>query len=172
MRMPAGPARQRTRPIVGRYEWLWVAWWWVKFKGIGLPHWIDGRGRPWVGWIGLTDEERQNVKMPDVASGAVGVVSQDIPSSTCLAKFPRLSSLLNASGWDGGVEKGERSLMLFVKGSIIRALVKVECPPVKLSAVGRSFDEALAALDGLLGAADVPWEQDGQLGVAKPKKKK
>lgn len=112
------------------------------------------------------------MKRPDVPNGAGKGGSVDLPVGKLLGKCDRLNDLLCSGAWDDGAAKGERSLFLFISSSMVRVLTKVESPPLKLSAVGRSIDEALVALDALLGAVDVPWEPDAprQNGGAKKKK--
>lgn len=160
MRRPNGPARHRDRWILSRWQWVWVLWRWRKWRGISLPHWIDPTGRPWLSLIGITQEEKSAVKMPDKSTlpdlgGAFGITQ-----SKSLARYSELNSLVCGGTWDGGEPRGKRCLMVFIEGGTVRILVKVEHPPLKLSAVGRDLDESLGALDALLKGSDIPWEQD------------
>jgi len=100
------------------------------------------------------------VKRPDVKADDGHGGGVDLPAAKSLLKFDRLSDLLCSSTWDDSTPKGDRALMLFISGATVRVLAKVQRPPLKLSSIGRSIDEALAALDALLGASDVPWESD------------
>jgi hypothetical protein len=74
--------------------------------------------------------------------------------------------------WEGGEAKGERALFLFLSSSLVKILLKVQSPPLKLMVSGRTWDEAYAALEACLRSPDVPWEQDAPRDDRSPKKKK
>lgn len=77
-----------------------------------------------------------------------------------LRKLATLVEVLIQPAWMDGDPKGESALMLFRKGHDWRAILKVETPPLMLSAPGRDLDDCLANLEGLLKSDDVPWQQD------------
>lgn len=160
VKRPRGPAKATDRVIVSRWESAWVAWWWKRWKGISVPVWwrMSDRERPAV-W-NLTPEEYGEMKRPTVPGAGEKDRGVDIPAGKVLMRHERLGDLLSKHAWDDGGTKGQRSVMLFIALSSVRCLVKVECPPLKLSTVGRSIDEALTAMDAILGADDVPWEAD------------
>lgn len=160
MKRPRGPAPRAGRLIAGRWGGVWVLWSWHKWRGLSLPSWVRPGDRTWLSVTGFTDEERLSVKRPDLNSESADGRGVDLPASKCLTRFERVADLLQVSAWDDGTAKGDRCLMFFASGPTIRVLAKVASPPLKLSAVGRSFDESLASLEALLGASDVPWEQD------------
>ena len=160
VKRPKGAARALDRLIVGRWEVLWVAWWWRKWRGISLPAWFDSRKRERPAVYNLKPEEMAEMKRPDVKCDELGQVSIDLPAANCLIRFPRVSEAICQGTWDDDSGKGQRCLMVFIDGALVRVLLKFETPALKLSTVGRSLDEALGALDALLGASDVPWESD------------
>jgi len=160
MRRPRGPHKRVTRWIAARSGNVGVLWHWHKWRGLSLPLFKRIDNGKWLSVDLWTHEEKCDMKRPDVKCDVLGMVSFDLPPSKLLGKLDRVNSLLNDGCWDDSSQKGERSLMVFFTGAVIRVLVKVETPCLKLSATGRTFDEALAALDVLLGAPDVPWESD------------
>lgn len=83
-----------------------------------------------------------------------------IPASRLLVKMTLLNEVLSSPTWEGDDVRGQRRLSLHVEGSLVRCTLQVETPALRVSAVGRSIDDALAALEALLGSPDVPWEQD------------
>jgi hypothetical protein len=72
----------------------------------------------------------------------------------------QVAELLCQPGWEDGIPKGERAVFVFVSATLVKLLVKVENPPLKMLVSGRSWDEAWAALEAILRGDDVPWEQD------------
>lgn len=93
-------------------------------------------------------------------------------ASEVLKGLPTLSEFLCCPTWDGGVQRGERSLMTFVKAASVTAILKVEHPALKLVVAGPSFDEALAALEASLRLPEAPWQMDDNpLGRGGKKKK-
>jgi hypothetical protein len=116
--------------------------------------------------------EVQKVKRPNVnEDGGVSLpIRVDAPKM--LVKLPQVAELLAQPAWDDGVVKGERCLFLFLDGVTVRLLVKVGTPPLKLSVVGRGWDEAFAALEATLRSEDIPWQQDDKPAGGGAKKKK
>lgn len=160
MKRPKGPSRRIDRWIAARWRGAWVLWRYHKWKGLSLPSWVAPGRRQWCSLDGFTHGEKLDVKRPDVKTSDEHGGGVDLPGSKVLMKFERLADLLQSSTYDDGTAKGQRCLMLFIDGATVRVLAKVQRPPLKLSSIGRSVDEALAALDALLGAPDVPWECD------------
>ena len=105
--------------------------------------------------------EDVSVKMPAVTTQADGgqtVARLEAPK--LLAKLPTVVEVLVQPSWEGGEGKGERAVFAFVSGTLVKLLLKIESPPLKLMVQGRSWDEAWAALEATLRSQDIPWEQD------------
>lgn len=94
---------------------------------------------------------------PDLGSESTGVT---LPTSRLLAKLTIINELLASSAWEGGEKRGQRRLTVQCEGGSVRVSLQVESPALRVSAVGRSIDDALASLEALLNSPDVPWEQD------------
>jgi hypothetical protein len=77
-----------------------------------------------------------------------------------LTKLLNVAELLIQPSWEEGTVKGERGVFVFISSTLVKLLVKIENPPLKAMVSGRNWDEAWAALEGLLKAGEVPWEQD------------
>lgn len=172
MKRPAGPARARDRWIVARRGAVGVLWKWTRWRGISLPFVKQLLGAVWLSHGSFTHEERCQVRRPEVATDPLGGASTDVKPSKLLGKLDRLNDLLCSGAWDDGALKGQRCLFVFLEGPAVRVMVKVESPCLKVSAVGRDLDDALAALDVLLGSNDVPWESDIPRGEAARRKRK
>lgn len=81
-----------------------------------------------------------------------------------------LGEMLANPWWEDKTKKGERCLMVFVRSGSVLATLKVQHPALKLTAVGKTLDHALAALELLLANDDTAWQHDpSPLG---PKRKK
>jgi len=100
------------------------------------------------------------MKRPSVSAGdeSKGLSRVEVPKS--LLKLPHVAELVVQPVWEGGEAKGERAVFVFVSNALVKLLVKIESPPLKLLVSGRSWDEAWAALEVILRGEDVPWEQD------------
>jgi len=171
VKRPRGPARRVGRWITSRWGRAWVLWSWHKWRGISYPSWIEPAGRPWLSITGISEEEKRAVRRPEISADKVGGGSLDIPLGKMLQRCDRLADLLCSGAWDDGALKGQRTLMVFIDGGMVRCIVKVESPPLKMSAIGKNLDEALVALDALLGSSDPPWEQDTYRNGKPPRKK-
>lgn len=105
-----------------------------------------------------------------------GQESDDPPDrvdpSKLLAKLATLNDMLVQPRWEGKELKSERSLLAFVSNTSVRLLLKIATPPLKLMVVGRTWDDAHAALEAVLRSPDVPWEQDAPRDDRAPRKKK
>lgn len=113
------------------------------------------------------------MKMPTVAEGAAE--GQPIVRAEPPKLLPRLTSVVEVliqPAWDGGEKKGERAVFAFVSGTLVKLLLKVENPPLKLMVSGRTWDEAWAALEATLRLDDIPWEQDTPRQIQGQKKRK
>lgn len=112
------------------------------------------------------------MKMPEVKVGGDGSEAlARLEPPKLLAKMPHIAELLVQPSWEGGVSKGDRALFVFVSATLVKLLVKVGNPSLKLMVSGRSWDEAWAALEAVLRSDDIPWENDAPRDQ-KPKKKK
>jgi len=136
---------------------LWKRW---KWRGLALPFIKRATAEPWVGALSFTPEEKLSVKRPELKTSGEEAAAFGIPVSKLLGKLDRVNDVLTSGAWEDNAVKGQRCLMLFIEGGTVKVLLKVEHPCLKLSAAGRSIDEALVALDALLGAAETPWEAD------------
>jgi len=149
-----------------------VGAWWVRYRGLGL--WCH-RPRCAVGTCSFCDwnREESEVKIPSLTIGnsAPGEGQRrEVPKG--LAKLPTVAELLVQDAWEGGEEKGERAVFVFVSPTLLKLLVKIANPPLKLMVSGRSWDEAWQALEVTLRGSDVPWEQDQPREQGGKKKKK
>lgn len=100
------------------------------------------------------------MKKPVVKGAGEGPSLARVETPKMLVKLPNISELLVQPAWDDGEPKGERAIFGFVSGTLVKFLVKVEHPPLKLMISGRTWDEAWAALEAVLRQEDIPWEQD------------
>lgn len=112
------------------------------------------------------------MKRPELKTVPEGGSVERVETPKMLAKLPHVSELLAQPAWDDGVAKGTRSMFLFAESGVFRILVKVENPPLKLSVVGKSWDDAWAALEAVLRSEDAPWQQDDRPADRTVKKKK
>lgn len=100
------------------------------------------------------------MKCPTVTVPSADEALARVPSPELLRKLSTISEVLVQPAWSDKVPKGERALFVFVSGTLVKLLLKVGNPPLKLMVHGRSFDEAFANLEAVLRGDDVPWEQD------------
>lgn len=100
------------------------------------------------------------MKKPSVSAQVEGQVLARIEAPKMLSKLANVVELVIQPAWDDQSPKGDRCVMCFVSATLVKLLVKVEEPPLKLMVSGRSWDEAWAALEAVLRGEDVPWEQD------------
>ena len=100
------------------------------------------------------------MKLPSlpVADLAGGLARVQVPKM--LSKLDQVAELIIQPTWEGGEPKGERAVFHFVSATLVKLLVKIQHPPLKLMVSGRCWDEAWAALEAVLRSGDVPWEQD------------
>lgn len=111
------------------------------------------------------------MKKPTLRVQESGESFARVESPKMLAKLPTISEVVVQPSWEDGETKGERALLVFVSATLVKLLVKLERPPVKLMVQGRSWDEAWAALELVLRSEDVPWEQDAPRDQGRRKKK-
>jgi len=100
------------------------------------------------------------MKMPEVRALGESQALARVEVPKLLAKLPTIAEVLVQPAWDGDTAKGERGLFVFVSSTLVKLLLKVEHPALKLMVSGRTWDEAWAALEAVLKQDDVPWEQD------------
>ena len=100
------------------------------------------------------------MKVPSVSGSSSTSGGGRVEPPKLLAKFPQIAECVVQPSWEGGESKGERAVFVFVSSSLVKLLVKVESPPLKLMVSGRTWDEAWAALEATLRGEDAPWEQD------------
>jgi len=112
------------------------------------------------------------MKRPEVKAGEALPALGRVEPPKQLRGLPTVAELLVQPAWEDGVGKGDRAVFVFVSSTLVKLLVKIENPPIKLLVSGRSWDEAWAALETILRTDDVPWEQDTpREGQAKKKRK-
>lgn len=172
MKRPKGPAQRRERWRV--YVASGVRWvvYCHPYRGCGPP--VPTPLCAYCGCRGckLAEEEIEKVKKPTVKTTVEGEVFSRVESPKMLAKLPTVSEVLVQPSWEDGDAKGERGLFVFVSATLVKLLLKVERPPVKLMVQGRSWDEAWAALEIVLKGDDIPWEQDAPRDNGRARKKK
>lgn len=104
--------------------------------------------------------ELWSMKKPAIKAHDPEVISP-VENPACLKKMTSIADVLVQPSWSDGEPKGESALMIFRKGATgYRVILKVETPPLMLSAPGLNLDDALACLEALLRSDDVPWVQD------------
>lgn len=160
MKRPKGPAVRGVKWIIrvlGGVRWVLRADPW---RGVSPPV-----ATPMCAYCGckackVAIEEVEALKKPIISQRTEdsGLARVDPPKQ--LAKLPVVAELLVQPAWEDGEGKGERAVFVFVSSTLVKLLVKVECPPLKLLVSGRTWDEAWAALEAVLRGPDVPWEQD------------
>lgn len=169
---PSGQVRGRSgyvRLLIGR---SWWEWWWWKGWGCSVPRRLDTPPDPsepvrqsYRGYVNMA-------KRPQVESIASGgeVVPVEVPK--LLAKFPHIADYLCSPAWDDGVAKTHRQLFIFLDGPLVKLLLKVGPPSLKMMVSARSWDDAWSALEALLKSGQAPWEDDHPREVARGKKGK
>lgn len=100
------------------------------------------------------------MKMPEVRAQGESQALARVELPKLLGKLPTVGEALCQPAWEGNVHKGERALFVFVSSTLVKLLLKIEHPALKLLVSGRTWDEAWAALEATLKLEDVPWEQD------------
>jgi hypothetical protein len=117
--------------------------------------------------------EYKMAKMPSI-TGGLSEGSDDglweMPKSW--DQLPFVSEMLVNPKWEGGNRKGERALLIYHRAGSVYMTLKVQVPPVKLAAVEKTLDGALASLELALAADPIPWQQDASPLTGPPKKKK
>jgi len=112
------------------------------------------------------------MKIPTVTCQEGETTAARVEPPKLLGKLANVAELLVQPVWEGGEKKGERAVFVFITSALVKLLVKIESPPLKLLVSGRSWDEAWAALEAILRGDDVPWEQDTPRDGKAAKKKK
>jgi len=172
MRRPKGPApwgAKHVTRVLGGVRWVWRVDPW---RGVSPPV-----ATPLCSYCGcpecrVAEVEVEKLKEPVPRSGVPGNQSAPVEVPKLLAKFPCIADLLLSPCWESGTQKGSPCLFVFPSSSLVKLLVKVENPPLKMLVTGRTWDEAWASLETILRGDDVPWEQDGPRDDRPRKKKK
>lgn len=162
MRRPRGPAARRDRVLTLDVSGLrWVAWW-SRFEGITLFYPVGPDGQTSAEVDLPSAKWRKSVKLPNACPDLLpmSLTPGEVPK--LLKGLPTVSDLLLTPCWEDGTRKEGTSLFVFPSISTVRLMVKVCNPPLKVSVIGRTWDEAWAALEAVLRSGDVPWEQDDQ----------
>lgn len=160
MRRPKGPTRLRHYQIRVRIGGVWFCSWWKPFTGLGqwthYPRHVVGECDVCDPWV-----KGGKMKMPVLKGlAAEGQPLARVEAPKLLSKLTATTEVLIQPAWADGEPKGERAVLAFVSATLVKLLLKVESPPLKLMVSGRTWDEAWAALEAALRAEDVPWEQD------------
>lgn len=88
-----------------------------------------------------------------------------------LEAFPFVGEFLANPRWEDNDRKGERALMVFVSDESCVAILKVQTPALKMTAVGKGLDGAMTGLELCMVADAPPWvRDDNPLGRRKGKK--
>lgn len=100
------------------------------------------------------------MKRPDMEAKVTAgdIVAVEMPKT--LSKFPQFADLLVNPVWDDGTPKGKICLFIFLEGTIVKGMVKVEKQRLKAMVAARSLDELLVGWELLCKAGTVPWEQE------------
>lgn len=172
MLRPQGPTRRRARPIdvtIGGVGWFL---WYDPWRGCSPPVRRPSVGYDWVDVWKQYWEDVDAMKKPSVlANATVGEVTRVEPPKL-LAKLTNVIECVCQPNWEDGERKGQRAVMVFLEGMLVKILLKVESPPLKLMVSGRSWDEAWAALEAVLRSDSPPWEYDEPKDKAGARKKK
>lgn len=160
MRRPRGPAKWGELWIVrviGGVRWVWRRDPW---RGISPPV-----PTPLCAYCGCqecreAELEVEALKKPAVRSEVAVDPTVRVEVPRMLVKLPTVADLLLQPTWEDGTPKDGAALFVFPSFSSVRLLVKVGCPALKLPVLGRTWDEAWAALEAILKGDDIPWEQD------------
>lgn len=172
MKRPKGPARRKWRwlvTVLGGVRWVVPC---HPYRGCFPPV-----ATPLCAYCGCeacqeAGREIEMYKKPVTRAVEQGVEFARVESPKMLSKLPTITEVLVQPSWEDGETKGERGLFVFVSATLVKLLLKLERPPVKLMVSGRTWDEAWAALELVLKSPEVPWEQDAprdQRGVKKKK---
>jgi hypothetical protein len=171
MKRPKGPRKQSARLVELVVPGGSFTTWYDKWFGLGVFAKRRPDGTQGDGCSARQLAKEKKVKRPQ------GVSATGLPSlapyepSVSLSLFPHLDSLLLDPNWDDATPKGKRCLMAFVDDYSIRILLKLEADCLKMSCVGRGWDEVLAVAEKLIASDQVVWEQDMPRGVTQKKKK-
>jgi len=169
---PPGPGKRRPVWIVGPIGPVMACLYWRPWGRSGKLMWTRRRGRVIVSGATVQSEWR------DMMAKRPG--ANELPDLSLLAAAPgswqklcpELASWLCNGQYDDGTVKGEVTITLRRNVTTIAATLKVEDGGLCLRASGDTPDDALVALELLLGAAKVPWEADPYpLGRGSKKKK-
>jgi hypothetical protein len=149
----------------------WYSRWWPQagaavFAEMPLP--ADARRKGFYPPL----EVFEKMKQPHMESRATAGEVIPIDPSLTLKKFPLFQDLILAAAWDDGVHKGQRSVMLFLEGSIVKVLVKIGKQRLKAMISARSLDDALAGWELCLKNDQVPWEQEEEESQKQTRKRK
>ena len=87
--------------------------------------------------------------------------------SPAFALFPRIMEHLAVNRFDDGTVRLPGTVILRCEGSNWKAIAKEPSSRLMLVTVGATLDDALAALELLLGAEEAPWEDDPNAWVPK-----
>lgn len=112
------------------------------------------------------------MKMPFLEAQATSGDVLPVEPSVILKKYPLFSDLVQQPVWEEGLGKGQRAVMVFFEGTIVKVLVKIERQKAKAILSARSFDDCLAAWEMCLKTGQVPWEQEKEPEKPAAKKRK
>lgn len=160
MMRPKGPSKKCSRLITVRVGSKEFTTWWMSCCGIGAFALRRPDGTQGENPVPRRTCWRCGVKRPDKSSAAGLPSLAEVDDSVVLSFFTSLSDLVLNPNWEDKTPKGKRCLMFFIDESAVRVLVKLEGDGLKCSAVGRTFDECLGALEMLLKDNTIVWEQD------------
>lgn len=172
MKRPSGPACF-SEPRFLKFRLRGLVWWSKTDRWLRCVRWYCctcSTTGPYPcahvqGWI--------RMKLPQVPDPKdASNVGSGWTTSAILTGLDTLNEFLSNPSWEGGVARGERSLMTFVKNGSTTAILKVENPALKLVVAAASFDEALAALEACLRQPTPPFQvDDNPLGRGSKKRK-
>lgn len=112
------------------------------------------------------------IKKRDVGAGGTGHVPALSAESKLLGKLPALMEFLTATTYDDGSRRTPGYMWVSNRGVAFEVTVFDPDAAVKLPALGRSLDEALALAETHLKADEAPWQTDRFLLSKRDEKKK
>lgn len=157
---PRGPGKRRPVWIVGPVGPVMASVYWRPWGRSGTIKWCLRRGRVFmtgndvrIEWEAMMAKRPAVDQMPKLADLGAEYGSWE---KLC----PELATWLCDGSYEDGAAKGEVTVTLRRNVTTISATLKIEDGGLCLRASGDTVDDALVALELMLGASQVPWEVD------------
>lgn len=170
---PPGPGRRRPVWIVGPIGPVMACVFWRPFGKSGTLKWTLRKGRVTVTGADVEREWREMMAKRPEPNQLPKLADLGADYGSWEKLCPELATWLCDGSYDDGAAKGDVTITLRRNVTTITALLKVEDGGLCLRASGDSVDDALVALELMLGANPVPWEVDSYpLGGGRKKPKR